>query len=341
MRKSIDFILVFVFLTLIVLATSCTPKVGECQIPYIDYTDDECCLDDDGDGVCDFLDSEEEVEVELKDKELSELVDENEVVISEYVVKEDPIPEVIDVEEEEVIEEEEVEEVEEEEVVVVEQEELPSNFKFDLRALKVSKIMGDLGGQLEHNNFYLTTPDISQKEKVLVEFVPECIQHNVNQLFTIINGRRESGVTPRCEQVNKVYLTKNFLKTGLNTIVFDTVDKQYFIDDIYIITNVGLSNQIRQKINRVLLNAFTKKIQVDTGHDLEVMRQDGFDFVVGKTDIRDLVVSFEAEEAVGDLIVEVNNQVVYRGEIKDGLNDILIPEGVLVLGRNNLIIMGD
>jgi hypothetical protein len=325
---------------LVVLLTSCTTDIG-CEAPYIDYTDDECCLDEDVNGLCDFQDevAMEIVEDDVESVSKPELVKENEVVVYEEVLHEDPIvePEIPPVPVSDVVEEEVVEN----NIVVVDQVQAPKNFEFDLREIEISKAIGDLEGQVKHNDFYLTTPDISSGDNVLVEFLPECSQSEANPLFLIVNGRRENGFIPKCQETNAVYLTKTYLKTGVNTLVFDTIDKQYFVDGIYVVTNVDDVDELKQNINRVLLNAFTKKIKIDDAGDIQIQRKKGFDVVLGKADMRDLLMSFEAEEAKGEIILEVNNKIVYQGAIDEGKNELRIPESALMVGRNNIFIIGN
>lgn len=102
------------------------------------------------------------------------------------------------------------------------------------------KIYGDVtdaSQQSSYSTFELRDSEVSLLDSAVLEFYPQC--QNSGSLFISVNDRQLFSQIPDCNSLNRLTIPDSLLKTGLNSVEFETQTDSYLIDRIAVKTTLS------------------------------------------------------------------------------------------------------
>lgn len=110
--------------------------------------------------------------------------------------------------------------------------------EYAIEELEIKGAVTDTSRQRSYNTFTLRADEVNSVEDVELSFVPECNQRDAGKLRGYINSERIFDQIPDCGIKNVHHFDESVLKTGTNTLEFETSKGSYVLDAIDIDTRI-------------------------------------------------------------------------------------------------------
>ncbi|MFQ5474943.1 MAG: hypothetical protein ACE5DM_03845 [Candidatus Nanoarchaeia archaeon] len=114
---------------------------------------------------------------------------------------------------------------------------------YQLRSIQITGDVTDISQQLSKNIFIVSTTERNNVDRAVIRFTPDCIPGQVGVLNAFVNGHSIYSAVPDCGSPVAVEFNPNSLRTGENTLVFQTDEGNYLVDLVKITSEMKKSFQ--------------------------------------------------------------------------------------------------
>lgn len=117
-----------------------------------------------------------------------------------------------------------------------------SRNEYQLRNVLISTDAVDFRGAVSEQHFAMPEQEYNQLEYAQLSLIPECDPRHAGRLVMEINGRLIYSGYPDCGILNKIDLSKEFVRAGDNRVVFVSEEGSYLLDRIQVISYLQEQN---------------------------------------------------------------------------------------------------
>lgn len=114
-----------------------------------------------------------------------------------------------------------------------------STNKYLLEHVLVSADVTDRSNDFAQQNFVLSEPEYENLERIVVRFLPDCIEEEVSRIHVDINGKEIYTGLPDCGGLNTIEVDKSSVREGDNTVGFLSEKGSYKVEQLQITSKLN------------------------------------------------------------------------------------------------------
>lgn len=228
---------------------------------------------------------------------------------------------------------------------VVEKEPEPSVTipdKIEILLDNIDVLKNTYGASEEHElTMILSTTQYDKIVSGTLSFKPLCNEDIM--LFASINDHLLYRDTPACEEVIEVPITKDDLETGPNSIEFKNDIKEAYelIDTVVTFTYADGTSEPLPADDHFFEPADSDLKSVKDLGIVSITNTVERVFTLTEEELNhELYVGFDALEREGDMLILLNDHVIYEGTPRSKGHEIVLPLEHLNVGKNTLLFIG-
>lgn len=188
-------------------------------------------------------------------------------------------------------------------------------------------------------NLYYNGDEYDNLERVTLTFTPECEEGD--DLVLSIEDDEFYDDEPLCNEENTVELDVGDLQLGRNTLVFES-DSYYAMEDIIVLNEYfGGEEETKTILDFKFEEADENDEEVFRGlNDITIKNYVEYKIFFDKEETdRDFRLGFDAPERDSLVLIKLNGEEIFEGEVSRRNNRIDLPGDELVEGNNYIVVM--